>query len=640
MVRILTKGGKTASGGSISKGGKVSKGKTSRESVSSDLVFVHETSSKNTTKMAKGGSSNATSLIRSSSSSQIDRHNPTNNDLILQKNILLPAYSYAEAVPKPEKEIGVKGKELSDSKKKRKEWEQRKEHFNAYVEKNQFPFLAYWRSNSFDYVPPKHFNTKLQTRKAIAEKPAFLTKNEKKDKNNYSTTKGNQIQTRVLNGYLTGVFSQRRSGASKNNPTPLIFKTQEVRADNDDIGHYIAAMNNMYAWGDPYLPYLYVQDKKGKWKAIKPDPLRVNRAHVKSMLDSAGFEQGKIVGQIISDELGSNKVLTYRDSKGDTQNLSLSEQQLAVAHQIVPKEVVIKAETPRGAIYFTQQLENIQIKGKKADKIVFKSLDKPESKNRKLTSGDLLIAVVRRHNMQMTTAQAIAESLYRQGCITYPRTDASKAEAEEVGVELLRPISQFKGSVEERKVLEVIDEANKALKSGKNYLINGYYELWIGNKKIATTDKEIPFRVFSDEKVNFRGSEVDLSVEVMGITPEMLVNFLNQQKVGTPATQKPMIEELFLAGIISTQVVGTQQIYRPDQRAFYMASAFDYLQKNKESQVTELGRKVKEANSLQKVKDLWNFYEPVNEEKLSAHIRKKTEEYLKIEKSLVIIEDL
>jgi len=556
------------------------------------------------------------------------------NSVKIYNNVIFPTSEYP--IPKPIPRYKKNGKGLLKSSQTEIEvWNNRKKLYEKYVKQGRFPVLNYWRSNSKNYVPLEHFENNLQYKKAIAEKPSFFTKDELKSKD-YVTTQGNQIQTRIVDGNFLGIFSQKRSGATIDNPTPTIFRTKEIRVDNDDIGNYIAAINNMNNPDVNYNPYaetMYIKES-GIWVRTKPDPLKVNRAHVKSMLDSAGYDQGKIIAEVIQQELGSKKVLSYRDVKGDTQDLSMSEQQLAITNKILPKKAEIVANTPAGEIIFEEQLRDFDITDKDVDKITFRVLDKPTDK-KKLTSDDLLIASVRKYDMQPHTVQALAESLYQQGFITYPRTDQTKAEVEEVGIELLKPIDEFNGSNEERKILLIIKEGNKAIQEGNNYLMSGLWELQIGKDVIA---KSTPMKIFADERKEFSGSEVDLTVRQVGITPDRLTNYLIQSDIGTPATRTQLLEELESAGIVTLQLEGKEKIYRLDQRGIYMASAFDYLKDHPESRITELGRRVKNAKSLDEVISIWKEYKPVNKIELQKFIKIQSQKYLEIERDLALIE--
>ncbi len=543
--------------------------------------------------------------------------------LILRNNILLPE---EYPVPKPKLIPKRSGSGyLKSSKDKVDQWKKNRKLWKYYVGKGKYPFFA---GSSNQLVPTDHW-INLKSMKAIAEKPSYLSDKEKKDSNNYSTTMGNQVQTRIRDGMFIGIFEQKRSGATVKNPTPTLYKTKEVRVDDDDIGNYIAFTNNLYAWGDGYLPYMYV--KQGdKWVVKSPDPLKVNRAHVKSMLDSAGFEQGKIVKKIIKDDIG--KVLTFRDTKGTTQNLALSEQQMAIMHHINNPRVMIVAKTPRGKINFNLE-GDVDVDSSTVESIQFVPTQR-SSESKLMTSDDLLLAVVRRHGIEPDTAQALAESLYRQGWITYPRTDDEKATVDEVGIKLLKDASSFNGSQEEWKILKLIADYNNALEKGIGYMTRGKFILSLGDTRLES-EEEI---VFADEDLDFGSEAIDLVVEKEGVNAERLTSFLVREGIGTPATRTQLLAELRLAGVISVTLKDNERVYQTDQRGLYMSAAYEYLLDHPNSRITELGRRVRNAGSLEEVKDIWESYQMVDAEDFRRFIQKRISELLERERDLRAIE--
>lgn len=571
--------------------------------------------------------------VEKKSTENVSKSSRSVNKLKYEKGWLLPAYSGEVAIPKPKMKYTKKGELSKPSRDRLEKWRKDVEMWNEYVEQGKYPF---WAGKSNNLVPFEHFEN-LPRRKAIAEKDGYFSEAEKTDSNNYTTTKGNHIQIRMDREVVQGVYSQRRSGASEKKPTPTLFKTKEVRVDDDDIGHYIAFLNSLYAWGDGYLPYMYV--KKGeRFVARSPDPLKVNRAHVKSMLDTAGYRQANVVRKIIRAELKAKDALVYRDVKGSPQDLSLSEQQLAIAHALVDPKLKIIAKTPHGMITFdVEEFTDFDVSENTVEKVYFVD-DKAVVIGSKLTSDDLLLASVRKWNMEPETAQALAESLFRQGWITYPRTDSEKAEVSDVGIELIkgRNFEDFNGSKEERKILQIIYEANKALASGKQYFRKGRFVLKLGDTEIFSNQQ----MVFADERTEFQGDEVDLSVEKKGKNPEELTQFLIENEIGTPATRTQLLAELRRAGIITTSIQNNERIYRLDQRGLYMASAYDYLLQNPKSKTTELGRRVKNAQSIEEVKAIWESFEFVDEEALKEHIERKVAEYLELEKDISMIDSL
>ena len=553
--------------------------------------------------------------------------------------LLVPEYDFEDVITNP----------------KAKSYAISKTRYNNYYAHGMYPYLQYYRSNNSEVVPLEFFTT-LPKKIAISEKPEYVADNEV---DSVPNTKGNQLQTRALNFRFYGIFSQLRGRTDRSN-TPdqyarHLYITEEVRADDDEIGHLIAFQNNMYALQDPYAQTLVVK-RDGKDVKIRPDPILVNRALVKSIFDSIGFEQGKIIvseyGKYLDEKdlklnvKSKSGVFSYRDLKGDNPTLNITEQNMAITHFFAPSGATIFATTPTSEIRFIvseEKLEAIDLESGESGKIYFKPhptaqilIDETKG-SRLITSDELLTASVKKYNMKATTAQATAESLYRQGYITYPRVNEESNQIEDTGIEVKINLEDFDGSNEERKILTVINEANKALADGLPYLIDGKWVLEIGNDVVAFSE---PTNVFYDEERSFEDEQFDLVVKEQGKTNAELTDYLITNDIGTKATRTPQLEELIQAGIVTTEFQDRNEIYRLDTRGLFMAAGFDYMEENKGKSVIKLGNKVKKSESLEEIVQIWNDYDPIDIEKFRNHIVKKSSEYLESEAELAIIDAL
>ncbi len=578
--------------------------------------------------------------IQSNNNFRIKTINRKNlKDESISYKLLVPDYNFEDVITNPK----VKGYSIS------------KTRYNNYYAHGMYPYLQYYRSNNSEIVPLEFFTT-LSKKIAISEKPEYVADNEI---DSVPNTKGNQLQTRALNFRFYGIFSQLRGRTDKSNVPEQyarhLYITEEIRVDDDEIGHLIAFQNNMYALQDPYAQTLVVK-RDGKDVKIRPDPVLVNRALVKSIFDSIGFEQGKIIvneyGKYLDEKdlklnvKSKSGVFSYRDLKGDNPTLNITEQNMAITHFFAPSGATIFATTPTSEIRFVvseEKLESINLESGESGKIYFKPhstvkilIDETKG-SRLITSDELLTASVKKYNMKATTAQATAESLYRQGYITYPRVNEESNQIDDTGIKVLIDLKDFDGSNEERKILTVINEANKALADGLPYLIDGKWVLEIGNDVVAFSE---PTNVFYDEERSFEDEQFDLVVKEQGKTNAELTDYLITNDIGTKATRTPQLEELIQAGIVTTEFQDRNEIYRLDTRGLFMAAGYDYMVKNEGKSVIKLGNKVKKSESLQEIVKIWNDYDPIDIDKFRKHIKATSSEYLESEAELAIIDAL
>jgi hypothetical protein len=567
-----------------------------------------------------------------------------------KEGLLQPKESNFETIfPKPELVPKKRGKGfIVSSERDLQKWEKQKRKFDDYLEKDMIPF---WKpaNRTEELVNPSWFNNPSNFKKVdvLAEKPEFL---EDVTGKTTATTRGNRINTRMRRYSFWGLFTQNSAyrGSPPNKlPTPLIFRSNHIRVDNDDIGHLIAFQNNMYnpEIKDPFSKTMYT-NKDGEWIQTDIDPFRVKRALVKSMFDSIGFENSKVVNDVLQEKLGS-RALNYRDSQGQNQRLTLSEQKLAIADKILDEKILITSNTHDGReINFNWKLGNIPDFERKDANIYFKDIKEwnTELESKQLNTDDLLIAVSTKHNIVSTTTQSLLESLHNQGWITYPRSDQDKTEFEG-GIKLLKPLNEFRGSQDELKILRTIQEANINLENGRPFITYGKWILRLGDTELETEKKSL----LAGEKTVYNSGEFTTKTKKIGVTDQELLRFLIDNEIGTPATRTSQISELRQAGIISSKTNEKGEIvYTGDQRAIAMKLAYqilidpdnENLEKAKISSGLLLSQKAKNSKTQAELEQTLNQFKPVNIGEFKEALEVDFNNYLEAELDRTRIDNL
>jgi len=136
---------------------------------------------------------------------------------------------------------------------------------------------------------------------------------------------------------------------------------------------------------------------------------------------------------------------------------------------------------------------------------------------------------------------------------------------------LLRDINEFKGTEYERKILIIIDSADKAYKENKPYIQEGTWILQQGNTQLKKSGVKL-----IDETDYYSHEGFDISLE-RGLTPSQLTDFLIDNDITTPATKTAILSAMKEAGIVS---LDKNRKYQLDRRGIYFASAFEFFDEN------------------------------------------------------------
>lgn len=198
-------------------------------------------------------------------------------------------------------------------------------------------------------------------------------------------------------------------------------------------------------------------------------------------------------------------------------------------------------------------------------------------------------------------------------------------------------IGSTEGSKEERKILEVIDQANKFLSKGLPYQLWGKWELRLGENEAIK--QEEPNFIFAGSETLFDDSQFDLQAGKVGVDNETITKFLIDNEVGTSATRTAQLQELKQSGILSSKIDNNSRIFTGDQRAFYLKVGYEYL-KGKNGSGLELSREIKNSKTLDGVLEILNKFEQVNQNEFREFIKQGVLDYREAEKDLERIDEL
>ena len=383
---------------------------------------------------------------------------------------------------------------------------------------------------------------KVKTVDIAVEKQQLLTREEKEMNLIIGSFGGQNIQAKTDGQIFRGLYNQKAS----QDEIHQFFIADIIKVDSDDTGHYIAYMNEIYTGHKPKKIVF------GKVEG-KIDTLRANKFLGKQILSSLSYQRNKAISDALKaslsdvpikkdlmDSRGVFSPLAYRDSAGNVQDLSVSEEQLAIADTVhdAPTTIIVDVVDAEKDVRFKYKGEDLDETAKPT--LTFKSTG---GEVKPLDSDTLLVFAVERMKLEPDAVQNMLEGLYQQGWINYPRADTIKAEDEPIY--LIRDINQFKGTEQEKQLLTTIDESDKAFKQGKPYLQNGYWLLEQGKTKLKTNGIKLV-----DEESYYSDEGFDISLE-KGLSPLDLTKYLVENDITTPATRTSIISAMKEAGILS-----------------------------------------------------------------------------------------
>ena len=497
----------------------------------------------------------------------------------------------------------------SDAKVKNEE-KKRKE----YIEAGLIPFFNRIDSGVKGRVSNEIFDlselrNNMDRVEVAVEKTNLLSKNERNLK--YGSFGGQNIQTKTSKGVFQGLYFQK----GKKGEVPFFFKADILKVDADDTGHYLAYMNQMYSGYKPKK--IFFGGVEGEI-----DMTRVNRFLSKQIISSLSYQRNRAVADAIKESFESSNILSeyedrgikssplvYRTANGDTVDLSVSEEQLAIADRIEDSPVRIHVKMVEGKEisfdYNNEDLDETQKPTIRFEPSKFGNVSP-------LDSDTLIRVAVDRLGLEPDTVQSKLEALYHQGWINYPRTDTIKASDEPVF--LIRDLTSFKGVENERKLLELIDAADKAYKAGKPFTLQGNWILKQGDAEIIERGA-----ITSDEQKFYNHYEFDISLK-SGVTPVELTEYLIDYEIATPATRTSTLASLREAGIIE---LARDRTYTLDTRGLILAAAYSYLQNDSSMSGLDIKRKLTRAENIEEMFELVNSFKVIDRKSMSAHIQKE-----------------
>jgi hypothetical protein len=454
----------------------------------------------------------------------------------------------------------------------------------------------------------------------------------------YLTSTGQNIQTQAFEteegiGFdWVGLYYQRL--ASKSNPIPTIVKVRkEIRADNDDAGHFIAYVNNLYAYGDPLQQNLRVVGEKN---LIVPDEFRVMRFLAKSILNTFAVKRNKGIEKAITQDMGTN-ALKYRKTEGGLDNLVISDQIIEIVKTAQNKQIIASVQTPdRKPIDFEISFEEWN---ERKPTLKFVETDKDYHP---LDSDTLLKVIVRKYGIDSISGQRLLESLHNQEWITYPRIDVQKAEDEPIKImtpekraEIKKIIagkrSKEKLTVQEYEILKIIYESERFSANKENFVKNGYWELKSGDLRLKRDDT-----ILASESQKYSPRLFDIVIHKRTVNEEDMLKFLIDENIGTPATRTAQLERLRNSGVLAVK----EGNYVIDRRGYYMIAGHQVYVNNKLGLVKELLNKANkvEDNDFESLNKLVNQFEFIDKLKLIRETKNNAKKLIGAEHDLTYLE--
>ncbi|MHA1978461.1 MAG: hypothetical protein ACW98I_16275 [Candidatus Hodarchaeales archaeon] len=217
---------------------------------------------------------------------------------------------------------------------------------------------------------------------------------------------------------------------SQDKPLPHFAKFDKIIVDSDDTGHYTAYFTNYYVNDNPFKENIYFNKDRIQEKVELNTPeqkkdfeFRAMRFFTQQIIDSSAYRRNLAIQDAIKKDLQTS--LTYRNATGQTQDVKISEQKLAICDYLYQDRAYLEIKTPEQEIILPYNIEDIP-EGKPVLKFDYSGKYEP------LNSDDLLEIGTERYGLEPDSVQAILENLYHSGWINYPRADLLKAEDEPI----------------------------------------------------------------------------------------------------------------------------------------------------------------------------------------------------------------
>ena len=237
--------------------------------------------------------------------------------------------------------------------------------------------------------------------------------------------------------------------------------------------------------------------------------------------------------------------------------------------------------------------------------------------------------MVKEKGVDPVEAQIILENLYHSGWINYPRSDNEKARYDPVV--LVRDPTDFSGTVQEREMINMIDQANLAQAEGRNFIKHGNWVVYVNQEEILR--KESTKTILIPDRYNKH--QFDVVVDREGKSDLQITEFLHKNQIGTPATRMVLLAELKQSGI--TKKVNERFVV--DSRGVIMAAAYDYMINHGELfDAVELGKRCYAAKTIDEIELILTEIIPTNAEKLTNEIREFAKPRIEAQKDLATLD--
>ncbi len=220
--------------------------------------------------------------------------------------------------------------------------------------------------------------------------------------------------------------------------------------------------------------------------------------------------------------------------------------------------------------------------------------------------------------------------LYWSKWINYPRSDTRKAEFEPIYP--LKDYREYKGSLQEKQVLKIVHEANEAYKQGKNYTETG---TWFLHHKGEIMAQKVGIKT-PEILTEYDRDSYDIRVIRDGKTKHDIVNFIEDNDIGTPATRMNQWENLIQAGMIKK--VG--DLYTVDTRGIVMASTYEWYTKNTWNAL-DMIRDLDTTNNINEYEKVLAIIQPISDteiDKARETIKVRAEEIIEAQKDLAVLD--
>ncbi|MHA2243895.1 MAG: hypothetical protein ACXADY_02910 [Candidatus Hodarchaeales archaeon] len=505
-----------------------------------------------------------------------------------------------------------------------KQLERNRKIMEDYQREKKIPFYEAIESGSQqsrvsnDLIPLEDFDN-LPKVDIIAEKTTKGYLTDEQVRMNTLSAGGNNIQASIdENMRFQGLYFQ---DGSQDKPLPHFAKFDKIIVDSDDTGYYTAYFTNYYVYDNPFKENVWINvDRKQtklslKTKAEKYDyEFRAMRFFAQQIVNSSAYRRNMAVQDTIKKDLDT--ALKYRTATGQTKDVKISEQKLAICDFIYQERAYLEIQTPEQTITLPYEIKDIP-EGK--PELLFDYSGKYEP----LNSDDLLEIGTERYGLEPDSVQAILENLYHSGWINYPRADLLKAEDEPI--HLLRPYEEYKGTTQERQILKVIHDSETS-----NYIKKGTWKLKVDNQVVA---QESGF-VYGNDPFNYSEDQFDIKIRRKGTTPSDLIKYLNRNNISTPATRTAQLAELKQAGIITL----IDKHYVLDKRGIAFKAAYDYYNEYSFNAI-DLNNRIKQAKNSDEILLILDEIEPISRKETRQIIKQKANSLIEAQDDLAELEE-